>query len=115
LWNLCDEPIFVCICGVRPGNRHRRSAALHGQYSYPAVIQAADDLVHVTYTWKRQRIKHVILDPARLVPRNLAGGQLAEMSGECPLSKCRRIEHGGQDFRQRSLATGQQMLGGRII
>ena len=37
-----------------------------GEYSYPAVIQTRDELVHVTYTWKRQRIKHAIVDPKRL-------------------------------------------------
>jgi predicted neuraminidase len=42
-----------------------------GEYSYPAVIQAADGRVHVTYTWKRQRIKHVVLDAAKLVGRDL--------------------------------------------
>jgi len=38
-----------------------------GEYSYPAVIQAPDGLVHITYTWKRQRVKHVAVDPAKLV------------------------------------------------
>jgi predicted neuraminidase len=34
-----------------------------GEYSYPAVIQAANELIHVTYTWKRSRIRHAVLDP----------------------------------------------------
>jgi predicted neuraminidase len=37
-----------------------------GEYSYPAMIQARDGLVHVTYTWRRERIKHVAVDPARI-------------------------------------------------
>lgn len=43
-----------------------------GEYSYPAVIQAADGLVHVTYTWKRARIRHVVIDPAKLEGRPLS-------------------------------------------
>ncbi len=35
-------------------------------YAYPAVIQSSDGLVHVTYTWNRERIKHVIVDPSAL-------------------------------------------------
>jgi predicted neuraminidase len=45
-----------------------------GEYSYPAVIQAADGLVHVTYTWKRQRIKHVVIDPAKWTPVPMSDG-----------------------------------------
>jgi predicted neuraminidase len=29
------------------------------------MIATRDGRVHVTYTWKRERIKHVVLDPAR--------------------------------------------------
>ena len=37
-----------------------------GEYSYPAMIQAKSGPVHVTYTWKRKLIRHVVLDPAKL-------------------------------------------------
>lgn len=45
------------------------------EFSYPAVIQSRDGLVHVTYTWKRQRVKHVVIDPARLVGRDMVDGK----------------------------------------
>jgi predicted neuraminidase len=51
------------------GKAWRRAVVLEdapGEYSYPAAIQTRDGLVHVTYTWKRERIKHVVLDPARI-------------------------------------------------
>ena len=37
-----------------------------GEFSYPAMIQTRDGLVHVTYTWKRSRIRHVVIDPAHI-------------------------------------------------
>jgi len=45
-----------------------------GEYSYPAIIQAADGLVHITYTWKRQKVRHVIVDPAKLVATPIIDG-----------------------------------------
>lgn len=33
------------------------------EFSYPAVIQAKDGMVHIVYTWKRQRIRHAVIDP----------------------------------------------------
>ncbi|MFA9390221.1 MAG: exo-alpha-sialidase [Prolixibacteraceae bacterium] len=36
------------------------------QYSYPAVIQAADGMVHIIYTWRREKMKYVKVDPSKL-------------------------------------------------
>lgn len=49
-----------------------------GEYSYPAVIQAADGLVHITYTWKRTEVKHVVVDPAKLELRPIDDGKWPE-------------------------------------
>jgi len=36
------------------------------EYSYPAVIQALNGNVHITFTWRRHNIKHLIVDPNQL-------------------------------------------------
>ena len=60
-------PLVVAVS--RDGTSWTEAVSLEtepGEYSYPAVIQAADGRVHVTYTWRRERIAHVVIDPARL-------------------------------------------------
>lgn len=37
------------------------------QYSYPSVIQSNDGIVHIVYTWRRKGIKHIAVDPKKLV------------------------------------------------
>ena len=35
-------------------------------YSYPAVIQSSDGMVHITYTYLRETVKYVVIDPGKL-------------------------------------------------
>jgi predicted neuraminidase len=45
------------------------------QYSYPSVIQSDDGFVHIVYTWRRQRIKYVKIDPKQLQLKKIENGQ----------------------------------------
>jgi len=45
-----------------------------GQYSYPAVIQTRDGMLHIAYTWRREKIKHVTVDPAKWKKRKMKNG-----------------------------------------
>lgn len=48
------------------------------EYSYPAVIQTSDGLVHITYTWNRKKVKHIVVDPRKLVLREISNGKWPE-------------------------------------
>jgi predicted neuraminidase len=69
-------PLNVAVS--RDGKSWEAAAVLEdtpGEYSYPAVIQTADGLVHITYTWNRRRVRHVVLDPKQLMSRPMPGGK----------------------------------------
>jgi len=60
--------------------------------AYPAVIQTRDGLVHTVYTWKRERIQHVVIDPRQLHLRDLENGAWPTHLSEVP-------EHEGPTLR----------------
>jgi predicted neuraminidase len=51
------------------------------QYSYPAVIQTADGMLHFIYTWRREKIKHVVVDPSKLKLKKIENGIWPNMKG----------------------------------
>ncbi|HSV14232.1 MAG TPA: sialidase family protein [Tepidisphaeraceae bacterium] len=64
-------PLNVAI--TRDGATWQAAAVLEseppGQYSYPAVMQSLDGLVHIAYTFKRRNIKYVVMDPSAIEPQ----------------------------------------------
>ncbi|MBU0608988.1 MAG: exo-alpha-sialidase [Armatimonadetes bacterium] len=81
LIRLVDGRLLLAYNPVREG-RHRLAVALaepdvpgwHGrdvehepgcEFSYPALLQARDGRCHLLYTYRRESIKHVVIDPGR--------------------------------------------------
>lgn len=62
------SPLTVSISDDGKTWRHLATLAddNEGEYSYPAVIAGRDGSLHITYTWRRQRIRYVhLLPPVR--------------------------------------------------
>lgn len=69
---------FLNVAVSEDGKNWQAAAVLErgdGEYSYPAAIQTADGQVHITYTWNRRRVKHVVLDPTKLEPKPIVDGK----------------------------------------
>ena len=51
------------------------------QYSYPSVIQTKDGMLHFVYTWRREKIKHVVVDPTKLRLKKIKNGEWPKLKG----------------------------------
>lgn len=49
------------------------------EFSYPAVIQAENGTVHITYTWKRKLVRHVAIDPGKIKSKPIVNGAWPEL------------------------------------
>jgi predicted neuraminidase len=54
------------------------------QYSYPSVIQSSDGMVHIVYTWRREKIKYVKIDPSKLKLVKIENGKWPAIKGYVP-------------------------------
>ncbi len=74
-WGGKRSPLNVAISQ----DGHKWEAALvleneEGEYSYPSVIQTKDGMVHIVYTWKRERVKHIVIDLENLSLKPIVNG-----------------------------------------
>jgi predicted neuraminidase len=68
----------LCVAVSADGRTWKAACVLETEplreFSYPAVIQSADGMIHITYTWRRERVKHAVLDPSKFELRDMPGG-----------------------------------------
>jgi predicted neuraminidase len=58
-----------------------------GQFSYPAIIQGRDGLVHVTHTWHRDTIAHIVVNPYKITQNTIVPMPNGDWPTSGPLSK----------------------------
>ncbi|HEV8544068.1 MAG TPA: sialidase family protein, partial [Verrucomicrobiae bacterium] len=80
VYNHTTEGRGVLNVALSPNGRDWQAALVlentpGSEFSYPAIIQTADRLVHITYTWNRERIRHVVIDPSKLSPHPMVNGE----------------------------------------
>jgi predicted neuraminidase len=72
IYNHLSKGRHVLNLAVSPDGKTWKEAAVFesdspgSEFSYPAIIQTADGMVHVTYTYNRKLIKHVVIDPGKI-------------------------------------------------
>lgn len=64
-----DDGVNWKACCILENDREKN------EYSYPAIIQASDGLIHITYTWQRKLIRHVVIDPAKIAGKDYMNGE----------------------------------------
>lgn len=74
-WNVGRDTMAVAVCA---DGKHWQAGVLleverGAEFSYPSVALSPDGLVHITYTWKRQKIRHLVLDPTKVPGRPFRG------------------------------------------
>jgi len=74
-WNVGRDTLAVALSS--DGTRWEAGCLLEvekgAEFSYPSAMQTGDGFVHITYTWKRTKIRHVVLDVEHLRARPFRG------------------------------------------
>ncbi|MBX2815907.1 MAG: exo-alpha-sialidase [Saprospiraceae bacterium] len=75
-WGGARSPLNLAISA--DGRNWKALAVLEdqpGEYSYPAILQDDKGHVHITYTWKRQKVKYRVLDVSTMQGTEMQDGR----------------------------------------